>query len=151
VRTWADGGNEYDRNQWTMGLELRGSTLLYISLLATATFTPRWRRVAFFGMACYFYFIADLVVGFVFFMGGLLADLFLVLGNTSAPPSAALGRTCSVKNLCLKVAPSLLAIIALFVGSQPANAPDRASWSKHLNWLGKQIFPEQCTSHYEIS
>lgn len=36
VSTWTNGGNDYDKIQWTLTYLLRGSMLVYLSLFATA-------------------------------------------------------------------------------------------------------------------
>jgi peptidoglycan/LPS O-acetylase OafA/YrhL len=42
-RTWADGNNKYDQNQWTMATFLQASMLLFIALVGTVRATPRGR------------------------------------------------------------------------------------------------------------
>ena len=43
ITTWTDGGNEYDRIQWTLTYLLRGSMLVYLTMFATAYVQPRYR------------------------------------------------------------------------------------------------------------
>ena len=43
IKTWTDGGNEYDKIQWTLTYLLRGSMLVYLTLFATAYLQPSYR------------------------------------------------------------------------------------------------------------
>lgn len=43
VTTWTDGGNQYDRIQWTLCYLLRGSMLVYVTIVATAYVQSKYR------------------------------------------------------------------------------------------------------------
>lgn len=48
--TWSSGANKYDPIQWTLPFLLKGSMLVYLTLLATVRTQPQWRMLAFMGM-----------------------------------------------------------------------------------------------------
>ena len=125
-----------------MGLEMRGSMLLYIALFSTMNFTPSWRLGALFALTLYFYFTRDVVVGFAFFAGALLADLSIVLGNTTpSSPRIHSGESFAGHRLAKKYWPIALAVFALFIGGQPDHNTDRTFWSRIVQNLGQMIFP----------
>lgn len=51
--TWTSGANEYDKNQWTFAFFLKGSMLIYVTLLATVRTQPRYRMLVFLGLYAY--------------------------------------------------------------------------------------------------
>jgi len=58
-KTWAHGENTYDKNQWTMTWFLKGSITLFVALLATLRFAPRWRVSVFVWLYIYAVFKKD--------------------------------------------------------------------------------------------
>ena len=48
--TWTTGFNDYDRNQWTFPFLLKGSMLIFITLLATIRIHSNYRILVFFGL-----------------------------------------------------------------------------------------------------
>jgi len=120
--TWARSENRYEAIQWTLGFEMRGSMLLFIGLLATASCTPTARTVLLFSLIAYFYEAGDLLSGFLFYSGALLADVSLCIPETK------------------KRWPIALTILALFFGSYP-NEPERAAYSRFL----KTVFDRYIT------
>ena len=59
VTTWTDGMNAYDRVQWTLVFLLRGSMLVYLTMLATAYVLPRHRLLVYVMMYCYYWKTGD--------------------------------------------------------------------------------------------
>ena len=55
ITTWTDGGNEYDKIQWTLTYLLRGSMLVYLTLFATAYLQPKYRMLAYGIMFLYYW------------------------------------------------------------------------------------------------
>jgi hypothetical protein len=124
-----------------MGFEMRGSMLVYIALFTTMSFTPSWRMAAFGVLAAYFFISRDLLSGFTFFAGVLLADLSLILGKISLPPSPNLSGQSTVRRRFLGYWPIGLAIFALFIGGFPDRDTHRIAWSRYLASVGYWIFP----------
>lgn len=131
MKTWTVGSNAYDGNQWTMRPELLGSMFLYLTLIATSGFTTFWRRVTLLILATFSFANPDPpMTGVCFFTGALLADLSLVLENTTLP-----------KTSMRAIWPFVLAIFALFLGSCPEEGPEKAVWSTGLYEVGIRLFP----------
>ena|SRR5579859_2453924 len=127
-----------------MGPEMRGSMLLWITLVATASFTTRWRAAVLFLGAVYFYCARDVVVMFLFYSGALLADLSLAIrANTLNPPLSPTfqGIRFSPKRLIKRYWPIATAICGLFIASQPDRSPERLWWSRTLLHFGEAVFP----------
>ena len=59
VTTWTDGGNQYDRIQWTLCYLLRGSMLVYLTLFATAYVQPKFRILIYSIMYLYYWKSGD--------------------------------------------------------------------------------------------
>lgn len=128
-----------------MRLEMRGSMLLWITLVATVSFTIRWRVAVLFSAAFYFYCARDLVV-MLFYSGALLADLWLAMGSSAtstspASPTFQRSRMCLI-SLIKRYWPFLTMIIALFLGSGTDRDAHRLWWSRTLYQYGKAFFPE---------
>jgi hypothetical protein len=51
--TWAWSNNTFDKNQWTMLWFLKGSLVLYVTLLATVRATSKYRMMIFVGLFLY--------------------------------------------------------------------------------------------------
>jgi hypothetical protein len=124
-----------------MGFEMRGSMLLYITLFTTMSFTPSWRLGAFGVLAAYFFISRDLLSGFTFFAGALLADLSLILVKISLPQSPNLNGPSRVRRRFFGYWPIGLAILALFIGGFPDRDTHRMAWSRILGAVGYWIFP----------
>ena len=114
--TWARSENRYEAIHWTLGFELRGSMLLFMGLFATASCTPLARTVLLLFLSAYFYEAGDLLSGFLFFSGSLLANLSLCIPQTR------------------KRWPLALTVLSLFLASYP-DQPERAAWSRVLKSL----------------
>jgi hypothetical protein len=128
-----------------MGFEMRGSMLIYIALFTTMSFTPSWRVATFGFLAAYFFISRDFLSGFTFFAGALLADLSLILGKISLPPSPTLNGQSKVRRRFLGHWPIGLAILALFIGGFPDRDIHRTAWSRILGSVGYWIFPASGT------
>lgn len=59
ITTWTDGGNEYDRIQWTLTYLLRGSMLVYLTMFATAYVQPRYRVLVYCVMYMFYWKSGD--------------------------------------------------------------------------------------------
>jgi len=93
--------------------------LLFIGLFATASCTPFSRTLLLLSLNAYFYEAGDLLSGFLFYSGALLADLSLSISETRK------------RWLQWSIA---LTILSLFLASYPSQ-PERAAWSRFLKSL----------------
>src|SRR5271170_4633936 len=93
--------------------------LLFVGLFATASCTQFARTVLLFALNAYFYEAGDLLSGFLFYSGALLADLSLFFTETR------------------KRWPVALTVLSLFLASYPDH-PERAAWSRVLKSLFDQ-------------
>ena len=59
ITTWTDGGNEYDRIQWTLCYLLRGSMLVYLTVVATAYVHSRYRMLIYTILYIYYWRMGD--------------------------------------------------------------------------------------------
>lgn len=108
---------------------MRGSMLLFLGLLATASCTPIARTILLLALTAYFYEAGDILSGFLFYSGALLADLSLCLPEIKKRWSAA------------------LTVLSLFLASYP-NEPERAAYSRFLKMLfDRYITSSGGTSH----
>jgi hypothetical protein len=131
--------------QWTLAIELRGSLLVYFTLVITAAFTPFYRRAVVVILLAYSIYCGDLLGEIPFYTGTLLADLSITLSankNASTAPSAAWAKW-------QKYWPIVLAIFALYISSYPSNNPQLAGWSRFLVQMGYALLHSECTlPHY---
>lgn len=59
IRTWTDGGNKYDMVQWALTFLLKGSMLVYLTIVATAYVQSRYRMLIYAVMYCYYWKFGD--------------------------------------------------------------------------------------------
>jgi hypothetical protein len=124
--------------QWTLAIELRGSFLVYLTLVVTGSFTPFYRRVVFMIILSYTIYLGDLLGENPFFFGALLADLSLSLQNKSV--SASTSKSSNFQNYW----PVALAIFGLYISSYPTNNAHLAGWSRFLTDVAHIIFHPDC-------
>ena len=149
IRTWTDGLNEYDRVQWTLPFLLRGSMLVYLTMLATAYVLPKRRMLVYAIMYCYYWKTGDgrrpdnpntryklmkilAVIGINVYAGMLLAEL------TFDPD---VQEYVSEHQHTFSLLSSLFIFLGIFVISYPEENPEWARWSTALLWFGYKIFP----------
>lgn len=133
--------------QWTLAIELRGSLLVYFTLVITAAFTPLFRRAVFVVLLAYSVYCGDLLGESPFYIGALLADLSIVL-STNMSPIAPITRA---RARWQKYWPIALATFALYISSYPTNNPQLAGWSRSLIRLGHAVLHPQCTFSLPIN
>src|SRR5579859_1884660 len=132
------GVNEYDGNQWTLSAELVQSMSLYLTLIATATFTPFWRCVALVAMMILGLHQPDLFYANVsYFVGAILAELSFIVPS-GGQVAGRLGTTGWVRLL----GPVGLAILGLYLGSYPEEMEDQMNWSQKMHVWGVTYLPE---------
>lgn len=148
VKTWVDGGNDYDKIQWTLTYLLKGSMMTYLSLLALIYVKPRWRMLILVGMFLFKWRSGDgkhpvhfrsgevdlfpALVGFNVYCGILLAEVSIdpdVVDFMSEHP------------WFQAVTSSSLIILGFFFCSYPEEHPEWASWSRKMQDFARLIFP----------
>src|SRR5277367_5867108 len=126
-----------------MAVSLHGSMMVFLTLAATASFTPASRRATFLILICYAIWFGDLLGEIPFYTGTLLADLSISLSFKDDSVSANRTPLLSFR----KVWPILTLVFGLFLASYPPNSPEMAEWSSFLTWdIGYRVFPRKCTS-----
>ena len=140
---WSTGRNRYEMIQWTLAIELRGSFLVYLALVVTASFTPAHRVAAFTFLIAYSIYAGDLLAEIPFFTGTLLADLALVLQNDK------MVSTTSMKNRFSKYWPEILGFVALLIASYPTNSPELAAWSRFMIRIGEKVLHPDCIVSFQ--
>jgi len=127
--------------QWTMAYELRGSMMVYLTLLATSNFTPSWRVAAYIFLTGYSVWFGNLLGDIPFYSGVLLADLSLVIHSNPQT----LTRAHRLLGLVRNGWPMVLAFVALFISSYPPEGGvELAAWSRFLIRWGYLFFPSHC-------
>ena len=133
----------YDMHQWTLRPELLGSMSIYIVLLATMEFTPLCRVGALVMMAVWSFFNWDPTFSTTsFFLGALLADLYLVL---EANDASRLANKIGYRDWRLQILnsrwPFLLTLISLMFASYAMYRPERSAWSNFMYHASISLFP----------
>lgn len=117
---------------------------LYLTLIATATFTPFWRLMALVFMLSLSLHQSDLFFANVsYFAGAILAELSFMIPSGGQLP----GRMVFHKDrrLLRFLAPLLLAVLGCYLGSYPEENGDQMKWSKDMHDWGQYYF-EGCIS-----
>jgi len=136
---WPGPYNMYDAIQWSLSCELWGSMLLYAALFATGTFTSNWRRTIFVCFVLAGFVTADNYMSVPFLSGALLADFSISLEHYNP------------RRTLFKLAPFVLLVIALFLGSFPTSGADAAAWSRGLLTIFHSIFPADFCTHLTLA
>jgi hypothetical protein len=130
-----------------MAYEIRGSILVYITLIVTCTFPPFSRAAIFFFLTAYsFYWNPDVLADIPFYTGALLADLSLILAQNASSPAWSTRSTGPFARLRSHW-PNILAFIGLIIASYPPDSAELAGWSQSMQNLGEIVFPTGCTSY----
>ena len=134
MNLWKSGNNTYERNQWSLPFLLKGSMMVYLTLLATLRCTPRWRMTLFFSLYALSWAWNDAMIGMNIYGGAFLAELNMHLG------------TANSSRLCHSMTMRIIAIFMVFIGlhfcGYPESKNDWAKWSKDLGEIGLRIFPK---------
>jgi len=130
--TWAWADNEYDRNQWSMTWFLRGTMLLYVTLLATVRARPRYRMLIFLGLFLYSWKTRDTLGGIPIFGGGLLCEL-------SMEPMVS--KFSTSRSAVRRALPFSMALVGWYLMSYSGDHTEWASWTRALLKIGANVFP----------
>ena len=128
------GVNDYDGNQWTLRAEFAQSLTLYLTLMVTATFTPRWRFMTLLAMLVLSLHQPDLFYANVsYFSGAILADLSFLIPQAAHTHA----RLHHSRFGLLKLAgPVILALLGCYLGSYPEEQEDQMKWSHKMHLWG---------------
>jgi len=114
--------------------------MMFLTLVATASFTNAGRRAVFLILICHAIWAGDLLGEIPFYTGTLLADLAISLNLHHSSPTDATPLVSF-----RRIWTSLVVVFALFIASYPPNSPEMAGWSRFLTWqIGVHIFPTEC-------
>ncbi|RKF55395.1 putative acyltransferase family protein [Erysiphe neolycopersici] len=133
ISTWTKELNLYDINQWTLFPLLKGSMMVYVTLVSTAYCKSRYRLLIELGLFLFGYISKDATFGMLFFFGVFLSDL-------SQHPSH-INWLNSQKWTSYILSPFLI-IFGLFLASYPEDKAQWARWSEILGQSSIYIFPK---------
>ena len=134
LNLWKSGNNTYERNQWSLPFLLKGSMMIYLTLLATLRLTARWRMTVFFGLYALSWCWNDAMIGMNIYSGAFLAELNMHLGTANSLPAC--------RSLPMRAVAIFLVILGLHLCGYPESKNDWAKWSKDLGEIGLRIFPK---------
>src|SRR5271170_8446063 len=130
-----------------MSYELRGSMLIYLTILATANFTPTWRVAVMFALTAFFYAAGEIFGTCTFLFGALLANLQLVLGDRFPESQTDSSR----RSFCVRSAkqswPVALFVVALLSDGLPVSGPPKPIWTSIFRRIGISILPDNGSCH----
>ncbi|WEW59647.1 hypothetical protein PRK78_005126 [Emydomyces testavorans] len=137
LATWTNGHMDYDDHQWALLPLLKGSMMVYVTLVATMYVQYRYRMLVYTIM--YFYFWQNPApdtetFGQQFFFGMFLSDM----ANHQPAQSFITSRRWSRIFFS-----SVIAAIGLYVASYPAHNAEWCSWSNFLLQYSRYIFPPE--------
>lgn len=128
-----------------MAYEIRGSILVYLAIIVSASFTPSARVATFLGLTLYSVWFGDFLADIPFYAGALLADLSLVLASSASQNTVSSWNTGPRFRGIKNTLPMALGLFGLFLGSYPPDATEMSSWSIFITNLGLAVFPSDCT------
>ncbi|KAK3066122.1 hypothetical protein LTS18_002007, partial [Coniosporium uncinatum] len=138
-KTWAHSDNMYDKNQWTMMWFLKGSMTLFVALLATLRFAPKWRVAIFAWLYFYAVMKKDAMIGMSIYGGALLAEFSL------HPCIAAYSTN---RNLVHRIIPFILILTGLFLAGYPNQHADWTPWSNSLRLFAEKLFHQNAKNFW---
>ncbi|KAF2757389.1 hypothetical protein EJ05DRAFT_476655 [Pseudovirgaria hyperparasitica] len=136
--TWTYEFMAYDHHQWALLPLLKGSFIVYLTLVATIKLKFQYRMMLYTLMYAYFWQNAHKhteTFGMQVYFGMFLCDL-------ANEPWAQ--KLCTHRWLSKLVSPALI-FLGLYVASYPDGLPDRVAtqpWSAQLQYFATYIFPE---------
>ncbi|MCJ1460500.1 hypothetical protein MMC28_010882 [Mycoblastus sanguinarius] len=129
--TWSTGSNAYDPIQWTLPFLLKGSMLIYLTLLATVRTQAYYRVLTFLGLYAFSWAGRDPMTGMNIYFGALLAEF-----STQLPSSSN-----TTKRPLLRLLPIPILLLGLHLSGYPEVSAEWASWSGSLAHIGDLIYP----------
>ncbi|KAJ5681657.1 uncharacterized protein N7477_001597 [Penicillium maclennaniae] len=125
---WHSGTTDYDHTYWTIPFFLKGSMLVYTTLLGTTYTRPKYTKLILIFLYLFAWSGAQVVVEMNIYAGIFLAELHADYGSnattfTSRPTS------------------TLMIIFGLLLASFPEDNPSWVPWSRALDTVGQLIVP----------
>lgn len=121
METWSIGWNEYDGTQWTLHLFLKGSMLVYTTMLATILVKPKARFIIY---AVLYIFFWQLGTGLAV---GALMGLNITVGMLVAELHNHYKDTAT--SVLPAPIPALMILVGMFLAGYPQDSPQNAHWS----------------------
>ncbi|KAJ5657239.1 uncharacterized protein N7484_000888 [Penicillium longicatenatum] len=128
VLFWKSGDSPYDRTYWTIPYFLKGSMLVYLTLLATTHTTPRSTKLLLICLYGYSWLNGDALMEMTTYAGMFLAQLNADYGH----------RATSVMPAPI---PIMMILSGLFLASFPDDNHSWAPWSCVMDSVGHHIVP----------
>ncbi|TVY71498.1 hypothetical protein LSUE1_G008865, partial [Lachnellula suecica] len=133
ITTWTNSWNIYDPNQWTLLPLLKGSMLVYMTMIATAHVKSRYRMMIEAAFFVYYYMCNDSAFGMQFFFGAFLSDLSQHPGHVA---------WLQARKWPSRFLAPLLIFIGLMLASYPEAEPGWMRWSEIMGHMSVYIFPK---------
>ncbi|KAI9765016.1 MAG: hypothetical protein M1835_007472, partial [Candelina submexicana] len=130
--TWSEGSNRYDPIQWTLTFLLKGSFIVYLTLLATIYAKPVYRMIIVASLFMYSWQAKDPLVGMNVFAGTFLAEFSLLAWTLRYPTTRTFIRIFF---------PLFLVLNGLYLCSYPEERAEWTTWSFFLLRLAEAIVP----------
>jgi peptidoglycan/LPS O-acetylase OafA/YrhL len=130
--TWARADNIYDKNQWTMEWFLKGSMVLFVTLLATVKATAKYRMLIFLVLFLYSWESMDAMIGLPIYGGALLAELNF---------EPCISKFTTSRHPVKRALPFSMVLLGWYLMSYPGVHTEWAPWSNALLQVGVHIFP----------
>ena len=130
-----------------MAFEFRGSMVVYITLVATSSFTPSWRRATIVFLTAYSICFGNVLGDVPFCSGMLLADISIVITKRSNSQSGTIKPRSGLLAVLKNSWAIILALVALLICSfPPEGGQELATWSHFLDYCADLLFPTHCTN-----
>lgn len=133
IETWVYGRNAYDANHWNLQPLLKGSMLVYISVIATIYMQPKYRMMISMAQWIYYYIGNDSAFGMQLFFGMFLADL------SNHTPAV---NWSNARPWIRNILSPLLLILGLGLASYPEEQAEWVSWSFHMQKFSAYFLPQ---------
>ncbi|KAJ5128579.1 hypothetical protein N7448_002296 [Penicillium atrosanguineum] len=125
---WHNGVTDYDHTYWTIPFFLKGSMLVYITLLGTTYTQPRHTKLILISLYFFAWSGGQALMEMNIYAGIFLAELHADYGTNA---TTFISRPTS----------TLMIIFGLFLASFPEENPSWMPWSQALNTVGHLIVP----------
>jgi peptidoglycan/LPS O-acetylase OafA/YrhL len=136
---------ETNRHLWSIGLELRGSVIIYMALLALMRATTKARLLCEVALVYYFMYIVDGYYGSLFMAGMLLADLDLLARRNDGQFPHWLRRLERYKTFIVYH----LLVIGMWLAGVPAFTTKVEDLRENPGWRWAEYFKPQAVYDYK--
>ncbi|KAJ5217944.1 uncharacterized protein N7498_000043 [Penicillium cinerascens] len=125
---WHNGGSEYDHTYWTIPFFLKGSILVYVTLLGTAYTRPKYTKIILIFLYLFSWSGGQALMEMNVYAGIFLAELNTDYGNTAG-------------SLIPWPISALMMLFGLFLASFPEENPRWTIWSRAIDAAGLSLVP----------